>query len=70
MANYNPDTERMAMEAAITQAICDARHRGANEAYKKFQVWGTDGCMTCDLGRITMFVVDKHCVECRNKTKE
>lgn len=31
---------------------------------KKFKVWGTDGCRTCETGRITMFVANERCIQC------
>lgn len=32
-----------------------------------FKVYGTDGCRTCDDGRITLFVKSESCLSCRTQ---
>ena len=35
----------------------------------KVSVHGTDGCMGCDEGRITVYAASRHCSECVEKRK-
>jgi len=30
----------------------------------RFKVHGTDGCKTCDTGRVTLFIANEQCTEC------
>lgn len=36
----------------------------------KFKVWGTDGCKSCEGGRITMFVANQECIQCNPQSYE
>ena len=35
------------------------------EIVNKFKVHGTDGCKTCETGRITMFIANEYCITCK-----
>lgn len=50
----NPAPKREQGEALVT---CDA---------VEYKIWGTDGCKSCDTGRITLFVRSSECVGCQH----
>lgn len=37
---------------------------------KQFKIFGTDGCTTCESGRITLFTDDPICLRCHGDTLE
>lgn len=51
-------------------AIADKQIKEARtEAISKFEIMGTDGCRTCEHGRITMFRLSDQCLECEIKAE-
>lgn len=36
----------------------------------RFKVYGTDGCKSCDTGRVTLFIANDECIECNPKSYE
>jgi len=39
------------------------------EEISSFKIYGTDDCITCDEGRITLLHKHEECIECRHKRK-
>ena len=37
---------------------------------KKFKVYGTDGCKSCETGRVTLFIANDECISCNPESYE
>lgn len=66
-------------EALLSEAVREAastieRLRSDNQRLVNivdgYKTWGTDGCTTCETGRITLFVWNKQCLKCNPKSYE
>lgn len=55
-------------ESKISQL--EEKLRIAELKLSKFKVWGTDGCKSCEGGRITMFVANQECIQCNPQSYE
>lgn len=62
--------DQMEAEIAIAQwawrkALASRpKAEGVTAEVKHFKFWGTDGCKSCDTGRITLFVANEKCTVC------
>ena len=54
-----------ACEAAMRGEIARLRHIN-----KKFKVHGTDGCKSCEAGRVTLFIANDECISCNPESYE
>jgi zona occludens toxin (predicted ATPase) len=48
----------------VEALLAEARARAWNEAVAQFKIFGTDGCITCEGGRVTLFVANRQCTQC------
>jgi hypothetical protein len=57
----------------IEGALQDAFNKGMRHVTvdrSKVSVHGTDGCMNCDHGRITIYAGSRYCIECQHKAEK
>lgn len=54
--------DRVYYKTKLDQERANVRRR--DEALAKFRLWGSDGCPTCETGRITLYVANSVCIKC------
>lgn len=48
----------------------EERLRVAELKLRRFSAYGTDGCSSCETGRVTLFVANDRCIQCDPKSYE
>jgi len=66
--------EKTFCDCEVTNMLVDAITRayatGHTAGVMQFKTWGTDGCQSCETGRITLFVANTKCIQCDPKGYE
>jgi hypothetical protein len=63
---FGADAAKLTLDM-VAQALRSAHEKGRNSVFEILQVQGTDGCRSCETGRVTMYVFSRNCLQCQHR---